>query len=1205
MRKKQNKKKYAKFLNKVRKIFKQINISKKKVLAILACSALTILLTFVTYNLNNPTYMNKLLANVLNNGTPANEAFDDNTFYSCVVDAYNNEFNANKAYSDILTDDELEQIHTLNCSGGSIADSDRITSIKGIEKLTNITSINLENHRLTSVDLSKNKTLITLNLQGNQLTGVDLRQNTALIELNLRFNHDLTSLSLNGLVSLEKLDLYSTSLTDIDLTSNVSLKDLNLAGNKLTSIELNNNVLLENLDLGYGTFATSNNITSIDLSKNTNLKTLNVDGNGLTSLDLSSNINLTSISFINRTSTQDYKNELIPEFKQSLTIGDKIDIGTPRIKVPDNYNIDYTVGDSSVVSYSNGIISALKGGTTNLILNSDFANSPTLSSSISVIDPNIFLSSSTYTINNENKFIVVGVDDNADTIKQNITASAGDIVVDEEKNTLKVNYNGVDVLTYALIGYKIDDYNMVTIDNSKPWLSRKDIKRYIYLRNNNFDEGKIRIRNCNYTLNDSGIDISYNNVTVDRINYSKININESYKLINSKLYVGTDDFNPSSFDAFNCSVTDLGNYKYEIYIGSEKVDTIDVVKINISDKYTESLKKSNSIYLGGKKVENLDNFEVINGFYEETNDELIIYDSKEKKYELDNIKLLRITSEKYDLVNSYSNNVYYIYTGFDSYETEIVTENGTKETITERIDRTKINLPKGIVLNYDGWANYSICDDMTMTCYETISAVYMNDNYNYKLTKDYVYFGFMDYLEPNYYINVTNGVGKLNVDKDKFDIYTTNNVYCTSIPIVAVESYYANGEYMEAHEIDGYDYNKELGTLYLGTDSFDPLRISKKINAETQYSTDDNKLVIKYDGKKIETINIINLYMPDMYKFIGGTIYTKADTFNKDMVKEITSLKDIDKNKVNIINGKLGVEKNDHEDDDGNIYYTDEFSICPLGYVSKYEEEPFKGCFELGNFNILSDDYNFNKDYIYVGPGELKKNIKFNSWGKIVSLEESLIEGVELVVSDDTIELWIVDTECDDEYINGEYVETCYVNERILKIDEWKIVRATSTKYDLESDKIVLKENEKFDISDIKVVNGKAELKDNMLLIKYKDEIVKKIKIEGKFLNNSTTTKTTSKDGTNKKTTLKKTTTSIKNNINKTTTTKKKYIYPTTTKRIVNDIGSSKQKELNMLYKQGDNKLVIIYLLIMYNLLLMGLIFILKSKFNDKLMSNL
>ena len=213
--------------------------------------------------------------------------------------------------------------------------------------------------------------------------------------------------------------------------------------------------------------------------------------------------------------------------------------------------------------------------------------------------------------------------------------------------------------------------------------------------------------------------------------------------------------------------------------------------------------------------------------------------------------------------------------------------------------------------------------------------------------------------------------------------------------------------------------------------------------------------------------------------------------------------------------------------------------------------------------------------------------------------------GVELAVSDDTIELWEVDTECDDEYINGEYVETCYVNERILKIDEWKIVRATSAKYDLESDKIVLKENEKFDISDIKVVNGKAELKDNMLLIKYKDEIVKKIKIEGKFLNNSTTTKTTSKDGTNKKTALKKTTTSIKNNINKTTTTKKKYIYPTTTKRIVNDIGSSKQKELNMLYKQGDNKLVIIYLLIMYNLLLMGLIFILKSKFNDKLMSNL
>ena len=85
--------------DKLKSILNKIKNNKKKVIGITASVFAAFIFTFATYNLNNPTYFNRLFANVLNNGVPANSNFEDNTFYSCVVDAYNRDHQDNqKAY---------------------------------------------------------------------------------------------------------------------------------------------------------------------------------------------------------------------------------------------------------------------------------------------------------------------------------------------------------------------------------------------------------------------------------------------------------------------------------------------------------------------------------------------------------------------------------------------------------------------------------------------------------------------------------------------------------------------------------------------------------------------------------------------------------------------------------------------------------------------------------------------------------------------------------------------------------------------------------------------------------------------------------------------------------------------------------------------------------------------------------------------------
>ena len=93
--------------------------------------------------------------------------FTDDNLKQCVIDTGH---------------EYASQVLTLACLGKNIISSE------GIEKLTELTSIDLQSNELTSIDLSKNTKLWSIDLRSNKLTSIDVSKNTALSVLSLNDN---------------------------------------------------------------------------------------------------------------------------------------------------------------------------------------------------------------------------------------------------------------------------------------------------------------------------------------------------------------------------------------------------------------------------------------------------------------------------------------------------------------------------------------------------------------------------------------------------------------------------------------------------------------------------------------------------------------------------------------------------------------------------------------------------------------------------------------------------------------------------------------------------------------------------------------------------------------------------------------------------------------------------------------------------------
>ena len=199
---------------------------------------------------------------------------------------------------DSVTIADMESLATLN------AKNKGITSIKGIEKAINLTSLDLSENTIVDVSyLSSLTELKTLYLNNNQISDISPLENLTSLKYLRLYNNQIKDISpLENLTSLTYLYLNNNQISDIspleNLTNSTNLTTLYLHTNQISDISsLENLTSLKDLRLY------SNQISDISPLENlTSLTTLELVNNQIS--DISSLENLTSLTYLQLANNQ-------------------------------------------------------------------------------------------------------------------------------------------------------------------------------------------------------------------------------------------------------------------------------------------------------------------------------------------------------------------------------------------------------------------------------------------------------------------------------------------------------------------------------------------------------------------------------------------------------------------------------------------------------------------------------------------------------------------------------------------------------------------------------------------------------------------------------------------------------------------------------------------------------------------------------------
>jgi hypothetical protein len=112
-----------------------------------------------------------------------------------------------------------------------------IASLKGIEYMPNLESLDFGKNQVSSLDTSHNPALVKLHCYSNNLTSIDVSGSPALTELTFG-NNQVSSLDLSHNPALTKLEFYNNAVTELDLSHNPALVDLSCGKNRLTVLDV-------------------------------------------------------------------------------------------------------------------------------------------------------------------------------------------------------------------------------------------------------------------------------------------------------------------------------------------------------------------------------------------------------------------------------------------------------------------------------------------------------------------------------------------------------------------------------------------------------------------------------------------------------------------------------------------------------------------------------------------------------------------------------------------------------------------------------------------------------------------------------------------------------------------------------------------------------------------------------------------------------
>ena len=231
--------------------------------------------------------------------------FPDEAFRTAVKSA----FDANN--DNTLSATEISRAKKLDASSSEIAD------VAGLQYLTALQELNVQDNYLETLDVSSNTALTTLICNSNDLSGLDVSMLSNLTFLDCSEN-SIEELDLTNNTKLERLEVYDNNLATINVSKNVLLTYLDLHENsRLKTIGENNSntvSVTKNTLLTY--FDCSNtSLPMIDVSKCLNLEELYADEANLTTLNVGSNTKLVVLhaSYNDLTMVDLSKNPLLEE----------------------------------------------------------------------------------------------------------------------------------------------------------------------------------------------------------------------------------------------------------------------------------------------------------------------------------------------------------------------------------------------------------------------------------------------------------------------------------------------------------------------------------------------------------------------------------------------------------------------------------------------------------------------------------------------------------------------------------------------------------------------------------------------------------------------------------------------------------------------------------------------------------------------------
>ena len=345
----------------------------------------------------------------------------------------------------------------------------------------------------------------------------------------------------------------------------------------------------------------------------------------------------------------------------------------------------------------------------------------------------------------------------------------------------------------------------------------------------------------------------------------------------------------------------------------------------------------------------------------------------------------------------------------------------------------------------------------------------------------------------------------------------------------------------------------------------------------------NEELIIKYNDDEIDRLKIVYVYFPKSYLLSYETLYISTETIDESKINNITNINEIDENKINVLSNN-GVK--------ARISETFDQKLKALEFYEESHSEPTY--FLLASFH--SDKYDLSKDYIYVKNNDFDLDLSI----MMEMLNSSTNEFEQFEIStEQLLSMGLF-------RLNDNYMEFRFGFHYMIKVKQWKFVQLSSDKYDLDSDTINLGDNETLDTSSIDIKNGTISIEDDMLVIKFEDEVVDEIKIVGGKKSTTTTstkpetttsnvTSSTTSKKPDKTTTTKVVTTTSENKTTLNNSTTKNSVKTskriTSTTKVVKNRNKVENKQNNIQNRVHNSKRIIIIIVNLINLVLLLILF--------------